>query len=1034
MARKARQRISYVLPLANSAGGHRLGVNGLAVDSHTSTLYSGGRDGVICAWDLNIDLNNRANAPDHDAKLAASPATAFRQQVQAHTHWINDIALAQSNQALISASSDITVKLWRPNAADGLPPQTLGLHSDYVKTLAVPYATCDWVASGGLDRKINVWDLNGHGQRLSIDVGADEAATMLSKEKGSVYALAATNSLLASGGPESTVRVWDCRTGKRVTKLVGHTDNIRDILISQDGSTIMTASSDQTVKAWSTIAGRCMFTLTMHDASVWSLFSSDPDLSIFYSSDKNGLVAKTDTRNTIELDEGLSVAVAQEHEGVHKVITAGDCIWTATSRPSINRWRDVNTDNAEIEVPENYNTHRLSSATAKSRYPSPPNSRDLTQTASQQDHGKRKIPLKHMLRLSNTAFFPTPLVEAADSPSTRRATLESQNLEASIMQPVRGQPEYSVEGQNGLIKHVMLNDRKRVLTLDTAGEVVMWDLLKCVPIRSFGKRHLEDVKEEVTTNSTVANWCTVDTRTGSVAVILEENTCFDAEMYADELELEDNIDFREDQRINLGKWVLRYLFNNLIAEEIKRDEIYREQLLTTREQQRLQRENAPYSIQIPNAHMNGWGRDTGETASVPTHRAIANGVKPPVTPGSNIGLATPGITSSPAQTKTAPNLPPTEEEGAPLEQTASQQLPRNSGEGSADYFSTSRLPNTHLNTPGGSQPATTPTESHEPQTPSVEGPPTATSGKEGIFGKKFRMGMSFSGMKKIGRTQTNDRPAPVEEKEETESDTHSSKTSNSRVVDDNLLGTVQKIRFAYEDLLHQQMQAQQAFENGLPVPPATIDVPSAIVPSLPNETPVLRPPLNTTILIQEDRPEAGGVADLFEGTVGALGDMCDVAEKAAPMWLGEVLLRNQIPAKDIVKISFILEPFQGSGLPSIASDGNNRLNANRMLRARKIMGYVAERIEPAHAEGEVSGDGKVWRPEEYLELWCQNQLVPPTMTLMTIRSHLWRGGGDVVLYYQANGRKPIVHASAAPQQVESGYPPNKPASTKETSA
>ncbi len=55
MARKARQRISYglyvpnslqrskltrptVLPLANSPGGHRLGVNGLAIDTDRSIL------------------------------------------------------------------------------------------------------------------------------------------------------------------------------------------------------------------------------------------------------------------------------------------------------------------------------------------------------------------------------------------------------------------------------------------------------------------------------------------------------------------------------------------------------------------------------------------------------------------------------------------------------------------------------------------------------------------------------------------------------------------------------------------------------------------------------------------------------------------------------------------------------------------------------------------------------------------------------------------------------------------------------------
>lgn len=30
--------------------------------------------------------------------------------------------------------------------------------------------------------------------------------------------------------------------------------------------------------------------------------------------------------------------------------------------------------------------------------------------------------------------------------------------------------------------------------------------------------------------------------------MLEENYCFDAEMYADELELDENIEFRDDQR------------------------------------------------------------------------------------------------------------------------------------------------------------------------------------------------------------------------------------------------------------------------------------------------------------------------------------------------------------------------------------------------------------------------------------------------------------------------------------------------------
>ncbi|KAK5117225.1 hypothetical protein LTR62_005842 [Meristemomyces frigidus] len=974
--------------------------------------YSGGRDGVICAWNLNLDLKNTV-LPEHDEKLAKPVDTTWRQQVQAHTHWINDIALAQSNQVLISASSDITVKLWRPAAVDRQPPQSIGLHSDYVKTLAVPSPNADWVVSGGLDRKICVWDLSGAGQKLSIDVGNDEAGSLSSKEKGSVYALAATNNVLASGGPESTVRVWDARSGKRVTKLVGHTDNIRDVLVSQDGSTIMTASSDQTVKVWSTGAGRCMYTLTMHDSSVWSLFSADPDLSVFYSSDKSGLIAKTDTRDVIELDEGVSIAVAQEHESVHKVVAAGDCIWTATSRPSINRWRDVNTEHGEVEVPQGYSRHRMSMSAPQIRLPSPPG----WAGASSMTNGSRKrmLPLQHMLRLSNTTYFPTPVpAEEEHQPLLGEDKEDSTTVEIVPGQPLRAQPEYSVEGQNGLIKHVMLNDRKRVLTVDTAGEVVMWDLLKCVPIRSYGKRHLEDVKDEVNTDvAVVSNWCSVDTRTGSVAVILEENTCFDAEMYADELELDDEIEFRDDQRINLGKWVLRYLFGNLITEEIRRDETFRMQLLSKNEQQRLQRDNAPTSIQLPQVDLNGWQAGSATTPSGTTTPRATNGTgRGLITPGFNIGIASPGALNSPP--KAGLLLSPTAEEGASLAKVTSNVSagqPRPSADRNSDYFSTSRIASSALVTPGGADgPLLTPGEgAEEATTPAADAGATKDTPSKGLFGKKFRTGMSFSGMKKIGRsqtTETKEKPVVVEEKSEAESDSRSSKTSNSRVVDDNLVGTVQKIRFAYEDSLQAQMQNQQAHENGLPgAKPGPTDLPSSITPSLPAETPVLKPPPNTTILIQEDRPEAGGVADLFEGTVGTLHEHLDSLERVAPMWLGDVLLRNITPVKEIVKISFVLEPWQNS-LPSIASDGNNRLNANRMLRAKKILAYVAERIE-AGPPPEAGLDPEALKPEEYLELWCQHQIVPISMTLATIRSSMWKGGSDILLYYKANGKKEI---------------------------
>jgi WD repeat-containing protein 48 len=462
---------------------HDLGLcaNECPADKHR---YSGGRDGAICAWDLNLDLKKQSPVEDpfaspedpestttSDSSSKTATSTTFRSQTQAHTHWVNDIVLAQNNTALVSASSDLTVRVWRPLSNSGEAPVTVGQHADYVKCLATPNNQADWVASGGLDRKICLWDLSGAGKKLEIAVGDEEKS-----EKGSVYALSVSRSMLASGGPESIVRLWDPKSGKRITKFMGHTDNIRDILISETGDTIMTASSDQTVKVWSVTAGRCMHTLTMHNDSVWSLFSDDPDLGVFYSSDRSGLVVKTDVRGTLgEMDDGLSIAVAHEHEGVNKVIACGDYIWTTTSSSSINRWANVDTG-AAVQLPEGFRHQRSSSVASKPKQLSPP--------VTNGQGSKKEIPLKSILRISNTASFPVAVAREPDSTTTTSGNSGRKGSEAfidpeiGVIVPIHSLPEETIEGQHGLVKHKLLNDRRRVLTLDTAGDVLLWDLLQ----------------------------------------------------------------------------------------------------------------------------------------------------------------------------------------------------------------------------------------------------------------------------------------------------------------------------------------------------------------------------------------------------------------------------------------------------------------------------------------------------------------------------------------------------------------------------
>jgi len=111
-----------------------------------------------------------------------------------------------------------------------------------------------------------------------------------------------------------------------------------------------------------------------------------------------------------------------------------------------------------------------------------------------------------------------------------------------------------------------------------------------------------------------------------------------------------------------------------------------------------------------------------------------------------------------------------------------------------------------------------------------------------------------------------------------------------------------------------------------------------------------------------------------------------------------------------------------------------------MLRVKKILAYVAERIEAAPE----SPDPDALRPEEYLELYCYDQVsdplrpisssdrpkkLPITMSLATLRAHVWKGGADVMLYYKSNGRKPIRYEKKLESSTEASTPAAQAPST-----
>jgi WD repeat-containing protein 48 len=453
----------------------------------------------------------------------------------------------------------------------------------------------------------------------------------------------------------------------------------------------------------------------------------------------------------------------------------------------------------------------------------------------------------------------------------------------------------------------------------------------------------------------------------------------------------------------------------LIDEEIKLDEAHRHALnQAVEKRQAAMRANAPTSIALPQPILTNFE----STEQVTTPKANGNQFIP-ATPGLAIGLATPAPNSAfPSSTDGLAASPM-----SPSEKRKSATSPRPADKD--DYFTSSIGPADSGQKPAGT-PATPAAESAVPKTPGEtpadkdkdkDKDKAADNGKSPTtaFGKKFRM--SF-GTKKIGRsasTTAPEKPAVVDERaEESESS-----SNHEKEVEDSFYGVIQKIHQEYD---RQLAEAPNSF------------VETRLAPSLPSETPVLKLPPNTKVIIQEET--SGGSANIYQGTVESVGKDAKTIEQKGPMWLGHLLLQNQTPFKEPVKISFVLHPL-GDLPPITAADGNNRLNANRMLRVRKILSYVAERIE-AHEE-ELEADAL--KPEEYLELYCNEQvcrphscltpeqilintpfqLLNPLMSLATLRTHVWKGGNDIVLHYKANGRKeikPFIVPEPAPAEPE----------------
>ncbi len=108
------------------------------------------------------------------------------------------------------------------------------------------------LASGGLDGTVRLWD-----------VPSWRLLATLQSQTGPVcgVALSADGRLLTSGNFDGTVQLWQAPEGQPLATLSGHTGPAYRVALSADGRLLASGGQDGTVRLWEVSSGACLRTL-----------------------------------------------------------------------------------------------------------------------------------------------------------------------------------------------------------------------------------------------------------------------------------------------------------------------------------------------------------------------------------------------------------------------------------------------------------------------------------------------------------------------------------------------------------------------------------------------------------------------------------------------------------------------------------------------------------------------------------------------------------------------------------------------------
>lgn len=223
-----------------------------------------------------------------------------------HTKPINTIAIFTNGKYLISGDDGGNVAVWNLS----MPLQPIGTYRNSNSIWSVAASpNLSQIASGDKNRKVQLRRWKSIGTSLQ-ELRAD--GSTLDSHNGSICAVefSPDGQILASGGTDRRIRLWNPDTAKIIYTLDGHQEPVTALKFMPNGKILISTGVDRTIRFWDLETKQLLKTIEAHEHKIHALvISPDGQTIITCSSDRTIQIRQLGSSSTAHILQGHQDAV-----------------------------------------------------------------------------------------------------------------------------------------------------------------------------------------------------------------------------------------------------------------------------------------------------------------------------------------------------------------------------------------------------------------------------------------------------------------------------------------------------------------------------------------------------------------------------------------------------------------------------------------------------------------------------------------------------------------------------------------------------